>query len=254
MRLTSLIVLLAIVGGAGYVLIFKRDWLFSKAKEGIQLAQGYTPAKSPREAMEQFMKAVKARDYDAAARYCTGDYEEKLRKAHKGASTLGSLIDDINSQIDDKGFRTEKTTFLLYFLDPFPTNFAIGELKEDKKDPDKAIGYYKLEQINIGLQPPTDVKSVDDKMFTQCLRNPVISPLIVKPMPIEIKAVNKDGEKHWFIHAPMTELNHAQILYFIDHYKAYVEGMSDFKTRLRQGRYLKDQIYNELSGVLRQSK
>jgi hypothetical protein len=254
MRLTSVIVLLAIVGGAGYVLVFKRDWLFSKVKEGTQALEGYTPAKSPREAMELFMKAIKKRNYDAAAKYCSGDYEEKLRKAHAGASEVGGLIDDINGQIDNQGFRTDKTTFLLYHLDPFPNNFKIGDVKEDKKDADKAVGYFVLELIDIGLKPPSESNSLDVKMFTQCLRNPVISPILIKTTPLEIKAVTKDDERHWLINAPMNPLYHEQILYFIDHYKSYVRGLSQLKTRLRQDRYLKEQVFPDLVDVLKQSK
>src|SRR5262249_42743394 len=49
MRLTSLLLLVAIVGGAGYVLVFKRDWLFKKVQEGTELAQGYSAAGTPQE-------------------------------------------------------------------------------------------------------------------------------------------------------------------------------------------------------------
>ncbi|MBM4072570.1 MAG: hypothetical protein FJ271_27110 [Planctomycetes bacterium] len=257
MRMTSLIVLLAIVGGIGYVLIFKRDWIFSKAKEGLQLAQGYTPAKSPREAMELFMKAVKERNYDAASKYVTGDYEEKLRKAHAGASELGGLIDAIHTTIEDKGFKDEKVTFVLYNLDPFPKNFKIGEIKETK-DKDKAVGAFVLEQINLGNAPPPEIKSLDFKMFTNGLRNPVVGPNPTKPgvIALEIKAVKKGegDEKQWLIDVPMNQVQHDQILYFTDHYKRYVSGMKEFRDRLRQGRYLKDQVLRELTEVLRASK
>lgn len=255
--MTSLIVLLAIVGGAGFVLIFKRDWLFSKVKEGTQLLEGYTPAKSPREAMELFMKAVKARNYDAASKYVTGEYEEKLRKAHAGASELGGLIDAINLTIDDKGFKDEKITFVLYNLDPFPNNFKVGDVKETK-DKDKALGAFVLEQINLGSAPPPEIKPLDFKMFTNSLRNPVVGPNPTKlaVITLEIKAVKKgdSDEKHWIIDVPMNQLQHDQILYFTDHYKSYVGGMKEFRDRLRQGRYLKDQVLRELTDVLRASK
>ena len=97
--------------------------------------------------------------------------------------------------------------------------------------------------------------SVDFKMFTNCLRNPVVPPLPTVPaIKLKIKAVPKDDEKHWLIEVPMSQINHDQILYFTEHYKSYVQGMGEFRDRLRQGRYLKDQVFRELTEVLRQSK
>src|SRR5262249_1640411 len=77
----ALIIVVGVIGGAGYVLVFEREWLFGLFRKGIQQAKGYTPAKTPQEAMDKFKAAVKERDYESAALYCGPDYAEQLRKA-----------------------------------------------------------------------------------------------------------------------------------------------------------------------------
>ena len=69
MRLTSLIILLALVGGGIYV-VFYTDLL----KKGQEAIQGYHDAKTPQEAMDLFRKAIQSRKYDTAARYVTNAY------------------------------------------------------------------------------------------------------------------------------------------------------------------------------------
>ncbi len=262
MRLTSLIVLLAIVGGAAFCLIHgpTREMIFGKAKELGQQARGFGVAKTPREAVDLFVRAVKERDYAAAAKYCSGDYADKLRKAHAGASELGGIIDGINSQIDDKGFKQDEITILLGALDPFPSNLKIGDVKELKdkegKSKDLAATVF-LPEINPNLQPirATELQSLDQKMlvlYANCLRSPILGPPLGTAM--KIKALGAGDDRHWEIDVPMTQFQHDAITYYMDHYKAYVQGMSNFRDHIRQGRFLKDDLPRELKDVLRRSK
>src|SRR5262245_27012338 len=146
MRVTSLLILAAIVGGIGYVLIFQRDWLFNLFNKGGDLAAGYTDAKNPQEAIDLFTKAIKARKFKTAAKYVKGNYKEQLERAHDAASSMGAVIDRIVTYAKNKGFDSEGAMTILYNLDPFPPYFSpAGAPVKDKKDETKAIGNLKME-------------------------------------------------------------------------------------------------------------
>src|SRR5262245_6689654 len=105
MRLTSLLVLLAIVGGGIYVVFFT-DWL----KKGEDILKGYHDAKSPQEAMDLFRKAIQARQYETAAKYCTKEYAEQLKRGHAAARDMGTAIDSLHEFMSPQtgsGFQTE---------------------------------------------------------------------------------------------------------------------------------------------------
>src|SRR5262245_549543 len=138
MRLTSLLVLLAIVGGGIYVVFFT-DWL----KKGEDILKGYHDAKSPQEAMDLFRKAIQARQYETAAKYCTGAYAEQLKRAHTAAREMGTTIDQLYAQMEKKGFNSDKAVSALNKLDAFPTWFKVKlTLKQNE---DKATGRYGVE-------------------------------------------------------------------------------------------------------------
>ena len=250
MKLVSLIILAAIVGGIAYVLVFQRDWLFKKGGEVVLSAQGYTAAKTPRDAMEKFVKAVKERNYNAAAVYCTNEYADKLKKAHTAAKALGSEIDTVSSYVDEKGFRNDKTTFLLRALDPFPTNIKIGKV-EDAKDKTPAFGIFVLEPLPAFDNPAAivnmqqEVSGLDPKMFV--LYSHALG--IAVGTPIELKNEGEGDNKAWRIDYKVPPVQHDGIEYLIGHYKCYVEGLNTFRDEVRQGRHLKDALAGELLRV-----
>ena len=55
----------------------------------VNKARGFTPAKSPNDALDKFKQAIEKRDYQAASLYLSGDYKEwfdKGRSDARGAS------------------------------------------------------------------------------------------------------------------------------------------------------------------------
>src|SRR5205085_1703193 len=46
----------------------------------VQRGSGYSPAKTPAEAMTNFREAIQNRKYKIAAAYCTKDYKEMLER------------------------------------------------------------------------------------------------------------------------------------------------------------------------------
>src|SRR5262249_13217264 len=132
MRLTSLLILLAIVGGGIYV-VFYTDLL----KRGEEWARGYKDATTPLEAMDSFKRAITDRRFTMAAKYCTGDYAEQLKRADEAARAMGTLIDGLYTKMQNKGYESDKSVATLNKLDLFPTWFKVKGTPEQHGD-DKA--------------------------------------------------------------------------------------------------------------------
>jgi hypothetical protein len=254
MRLTSLIALAAVVGGIGYVLIFKRDWLFKTVEKGIQTVEGYTPAKSAREAADLYIKAIKARNYKAAALYCNGEYGIKLAKTHSEANDLGTRIDREIAYVKEKGFMKDKTYLVLRGLDPYPPLIKLGDFKEDT-DKSKAVAVLALDEDLLSREavPDRDLKTFDANFVgVYCL-----APVTLNRQgqaALEIKSEGEGEEKQFKIHYTMPEIQQKAITYFVEHYKGYYEGLGTFHEEVRQGHFLRDQIYDELLRVVRAGK
>ncbi len=252
MRLISVVVILAIVGGIAYVLFLRPD-LVSKAKQegekAIQGLAGYTEAKTPREAMDQFLKAVKARDYKAAARYSTSEYADKLQRAHAACRALGQEIDSVASYVDEKGYKSDKCTQLLYILDPFPPYLKIADVKEIKG---KQVGAFLFEEPRVteSIYRLDELRSVDPKLllYSHALGQPAVMGAL------EIRSEGDGDSKVWKIDFKVPQPVHDGIEFYMSHYKAYAAGLDTFRGEIRQGRFLKDKVAPELLQVLVSAK
>ena len=259
MRPISLLILVAIVGGGAYVFFFKPEWIGmakKKAEEAIrEHVEGYGPAKSPREACEQFLKAVQARNYKAAAVYSTKDYADKLIKSHDGARSLGKAIDNVNSYLDDKGFNADKSIHLLLLLDPFPAAYLkIGDVKEIKgknEEKSKQMGVFVFTPPTMTeAYNPNELKGLDQKLFF-AFPNALGAPSLGAH---EIKSEGEGTAKVWKIDFQVPQQVHNGIEYFNSHYKSYVVGLDNLRGQLRQDRILKDKVAPALLSVLTDSK
>jgi hypothetical protein len=259
MRLISLLILVAIVGGGAFVFFFKPEWIGmaqKKAKEAFQThVEGYGPAKSPREAMDQFLKAVKARNYNAAAVYATKDYAEELTKAHDGARALGEAIDKVSSYLEEKQLGSEKATQLLVMLDPFPAAYLEGSVKEVKGKKDEnakqvAAFLFKPPAFPQGYRPD-ELRSLDPKIIgLNALGAPTLSNLGLH----QFKSEGEGDAMAWKIDFQVNEQVHEAIKYFNSNYKRYVSAMDNFRTTLRTGNMLREKVAPELLEVLGSSK
>jgi len=255
MRLISLLILVAIVGGIGFVLIFKRDWLFKTVEEGSRLAKGYKPAQTPAEAMDYFVKAVKNRDYKTAATYCTkGDYAEQLNKAGDSAASVGKLIDEVVAYMKNKGLKTDKSMFLLYKLDLFPSNFEVKEAPK-KIDDSKYSGLYELKDLGVKLPNVlNEMKNIDLQMFSNALGASLFSnPLGIAK--VEIVQEGKDDDKSWKLNVPVLPGQVQLIGHFVDHAPTYVTGLKGFLKEVNNDRYTSPRDFeNEVINVLQKAK
>jgi hypothetical protein len=234
MRLITALVLLAIVGGVGYVLVFKRDWLFNKIEEGTRLVEGYKPAKTPSEAMEQFLKAVNARDYKTASTYCTGQYAEYLAKANDAARAVGNKLDTVSNYITDKGLHTDKTEVILLKLDPFPKKFKVNEVKTDPKTK-KAIGLFHVDLGNALQQAnaTSELRSMDPRIFNSVL----LPPQMWATGAVQIVQEGEGDNAQWKLDFPLPAVQRDCINHFINEHRRYVTALADLVTQLRSGRY-----------------
>ncbi len=126
------IALILVIIGAAYVGLNadRRAALFSLFQQVKREAAGYTPAKTPDDALQKFRKAIKDRDYDTAATYCANPYAEQLRKLDQ-AKELAESIDNLKSAAEKRDIRlTERVSKMLREIDPFPTTFEIVDIKE----------------------------------------------------------------------------------------------------------------------------
>jgi hypothetical protein len=83
-------------------------------------AQGFKPAASAEDALDQFKKAIEKRKYDIARDYLTGDYLEFFTKGSADAAELAAAIDELRDVMKSTGVKSDKVEAALYWLDPFP--------------------------------------------------------------------------------------------------------------------------------------
>jgi hypothetical protein len=247
MRLTSLIILLALVGGAVYVVFFT-DWL----KKGQEALQGYHDAKTPQEAMDYFRKAVQARKYDTAAKYVTTAYAEQLKRAHEAASDMGALIDKLYNQMKNKGYNSDKAVTVLNMLDMFPTWFKVKDTPKEKDG--KALGIYAPEDKTQVLGNLGGIGANWDKdMFSQ----PLVPATINGKLGLLVEgpvAIVKDGEI-WKLDIPLAPGQANRIAHYIDHYKSYHTALSGVSSNFTNQRYeTKEKFADDLIRVIGESK
>jgi hypothetical protein len=197
---------------------------------GLATAAGYTPAKSPAEAMDKFREAIQARKYKFASIYVSKDYADMLNRTNEGAAELGSVLDRIRNYGKEQGILTDKTTFFLKQLDPFPKNFKAGPAPTKKGD-DKAFGRFEWEKLGgkvTNQQIATELESIDKELY-QC----VLCPMPIFLNPIEI---NKVGDA-WKLKIDTNPQWEEVVNYFNTRWKTHHTGLLAFAEGMTRERY-----------------
>ena len=188
MRLRSMIFLLIILGliaSAAFVVIYRREWWWPYFTKGRLVAEGYNAAKTPDEARDKFRTAVKDRDYEAAAVYCTADYADQLRRGAIAATALAKAIDNLEHQMEVNGVKSDKVRLVLRLLEPFPREVKLSSV--EKKGDDKAL--VNMEEDFGGLQPVNFTQEqwkVDLLVFRALAGGPAGNLALGKPVPIDL--------------------------------------------------------------------
>ncbi len=117
----------------------------------FQKASGFTPAQSPDEALDKFRNAMKARDFEAAKLYCTGDYLEQIKIAAEPARELAKALDAFSYTFKEtKKLKSDKVEYALRLLDPFPPVFEVRDVKKDGNKATALIEFKYANTVNPG--------------------------------------------------------------------------------------------------------
>jgi hypothetical protein len=240
MRMSSVIVGGLVIGAVGLVGAALMDWvnlpIFNKKTllgwldQGTAQVTGFTPAKTPQEAMDKFREAIDARKYKTAATYCTKSYADMLERSAVGAAELGAAIDAIQDFSKNKQLFTDKTTFFFFRLDPFPRVLKSGPAPVEKGG--KTLGTYVWEEPKITPSAlpnlAQEVRGMDEKMFQFFL-----APEVVFKNPIEIV---KEGDV-WKLNIQILPVQDALAAHFNDNWKTYHTGLDSFRGSMMNSRF-----------------
>jgi hypothetical protein len=101
-------------------------------KKWFLQAKGFSPAKTPEDALDKFKQALEKRDYEAAKLYVTGDYLEWLDKGGPDAAELVGAVGELRAVMKTTGVKSDKVDFALFKLEPFPP-YKVGAVKKNDK-------------------------------------------------------------------------------------------------------------------------
>jgi hypothetical protein len=236
-----------LVLGVAYLTLFKRDAVMSLASQGALAAQGFTPAKTPSEALDSFRKAVKDRNYAAAEMYLGGDYAEQFHKGAKNGQNLGVAIDNLSHTMETTGTKSDKVKLVLRLLDPFPST-----LKVLKVEPTGDKGAYAVLTEESGS--PLEIQgnfqdwTVDPRMFRSLFRS------VPTDGRVELRKEGDSANGQWKIYLPVTPPLRLCVDYLADNGSNYVNAISRVKEDLKNDATTKESLENALKKALEESK
>lgn len=249
MKLTSLIILGALVGGGAYLFIAKPAWFQNLLSKGEGLATGYVPAQTPTEAMDLFAKAIKNRKFSTAAQYVTGNYADQLKRGHEAAAEMGTVIDGIWEYAKNKGFDSDSAMVMLLKLDPFPPHFTVSGAPVKKGDT-KAVGALKMDTLFYPNPNKINWGQFDPLVMTQ--------PLLVQGLfnpGAEIQEVVDGDKKIWKLKVDVNNTQADALTYYMSKHKSYLSALTIFKRDATNNRHdTKEEFTSRLLEVIQKSK
>ena len=230
-RIITIVGLLAVLGIGGFLYLFKRE----AVAELVDGARGYPQAKTPQECVDNFKKAVKERKYDKAAKYCTKDYAEQLKKAAEAGHDVGTAIDDLSHRMKNDGVLTSEIEFVLFVHDPLPQDL-------------------KLTVQSPGDKEATATVSVDNPILQSTpTKTWKVDPLFIKAFyydyPRSQVRLVKEGD-YWKIDIPVTPAMRDRVDRFVRNHKDYVIALKKMSEEVRTERTTKVDVTNRLEDLL----
>jgi hypothetical protein len=236
-----------LVTGIAYLTLFKRDAVLTLASQGKLAAMGYTPAKTPSEALDSFRKAVKERNYEAAEMYLGGDYAEQFHKGAKNGQNLGVAIDNLTSTMQTTGTRSDKVKLVLRLLDPFPATLKV--LKVEPAGDNRAYAVLTEESGSpLEIQGNFQDWTVDARMFRSLFRS------VPSDGRVELRKEGDSANGQWKILLPVTPALRLCVDYLADNGSNYVNAINRVKEDLKNDATTKESLENALKKVLEESK
>lgn len=230
-RIITIVGLLAVVGIGGFLFLFKREAVGELADS----ARGYPRANTPQECVDNFKKAIKDRKYDKAAKYCTKEYAEQLRRGADAGQELGAAIDDLSHRMKNDGVMTSEIEWVLFINDPLPPDLKLTVQSTGDKEATAAIG---VENPSL-LSAPTKTWKYD--------------PLFIKAFyfdyPRSLVRLVKEGD-YWKIDIPVTPDMRNRIDRLISCHKDYVNALKKMSEEVRIERTTKVDVTSRLEELI----
>lgn len=219
-------VLLALVAVGGFLYMFNREGVMN----WVDASRGYPKAKTPQEAVDLFKKALRARKYDKAAKYCTKDYAEQLKKAAEGGKEVGEAIDDVKYRLEKDGVSSKEIETVLAWHDPFPATLD-----------------YTLKNIT-----DKDAALYVTATFAEYPKDYEVDAALLKGLYAEQQnpiAVLKEGEE-WKIDFKVTPDSRKRLDYFVQRAKAYSTAFRKMSEELRTERTTKAEVDKRFKEII----
>jgi hypothetical protein len=230
-RIVTIVGLFLVCVVGGYLGLFKREAVADMADS----ARGYPRAKTPQECVDLFKKAVAARRYDKAAKYCTKEYAEQLTRGAPAATELGEAIDDLNFRLNQDGVSTSELDLVLFYHDPLPPRLTLTIQSTSEKEATAVFGVAEPRlQTNYPSTWEIDVR------FAKALYAYV---------PGSVRLV-KQGDQ-WKLDVPVSPQQRTQVDTLIANHKDYVNAFKKVAEEVRTDRTTKLEVekrFRELQG------
>jgi hypothetical protein len=257
MRVASLIlllVILALIGFAGYCVVFWPDWFDDYAR----MARGYTPAKTPQELVDRFKEAIKNRDYKTAAEYCTTDMREQLRKAAPMAAALGNATSNLEHNMDQEGIKSDEVKAVLRLLEPFPADVTLENLKHSQGESrawvvirDNFTTTAQVGMVGNTIGVKNEQWNVDGEMFRTLARH-LFGPMRVATWEM-IREGDGDNAK-WKFNLAVSDPLRKSVDTLKSHGSNYVRSLDKVKYAIKKDAATKSDLLRELRTELEEAK
>lgn len=224
-----LIVLLLIAGGAFFYFFMWEDTKWPKAKTSL-------------EAIDNFNKAVKNRDYKHAAKYCSKQYAELLTKADEAARKLGKSLDDLRSRMTQDGVSTKEMEFILAAYDPLPPTFALNTTSESEKDAVATVA---------NPMPPKPTETRENWTADPMRSGAFYMQWFGQGNSVTIK-LNKENDA-WIIDFPINPAMTANVDRLVQRSRDYVNAFERLSQEIKTDRTVKEDVRKRLKELVEQA-
>jgi hypothetical protein len=212
-------------------------------KKWFRQASGFTPAKTPTEALDKFRDAIKKRDYETAADYCDNAYREQVLKVAPQAKKLGEAIDSLLYNMQKAEINSPKTKTTLKYLEPFPTSFSVLKIKE--VDDKNAVAFLGSDEV---FDKDTHVqRNLLDKHAN------MMRTLVPIPNLSEVELVKEDTG-FWKIKWPVTPLLRVKVDALKNNATNYANALNQVRDEVKNNPTTKEGLQTELERRLNESK
>jgi hypothetical protein len=225
-----------------------KEWFFN--------AQGFKLAKTPNEAVDLFREAIRKRNYEAAARYCGGEYVEELRKGTKGATRLADAADDLMHNVEDvANINSPKGKFTIRLLEPFPKDFKVIKINhaEGQDIATAEIQFDPVATQDVYFNAPWRLDSRILLSLVPVDGNDI--PLVLLGYKWTVPLRNEgEKEKAWKIHFAVTTRLRDSVTYLKDNYGNYARALDNIKYAIKHEAATKADFENQLKKELEEAK